>query len=296
MKPVMMMVFALAAAPALVQQGHDEKKQESTKGEIRVYLADKDKKPVDLKGVTASILVEPKGATRKVIKGELVTPKGDKKVGIGRGGDVVEMESYNVEFLVVREHRGHEEKGHGEEHKDEDSTPYFKTEIDLRGYACGMEGHPVLDKPGKCTKCPMELKLVDLEFMAVVIFKINGETKNAKGFQYPPAIPSNYKDAVAKIEEHLKSIDDLIKGNDLDKVHAVAEKISRVCGKLSKLAPKDSQGEVEKVCKEIIALFKEIDEAADAGKKSETVKVTEKYRAKIAELRKHVSDKHHDDK
>ena len=296
MKKIMTALFIFAAAPAFAQHGHDEKKQESTKGEIRVYLADKDKKPVDLKDVTASILVEPKGGTRKVLKAELVTPKGDKKVGIGRGGDVVEMEGYHVEFLVVREHAGHEEKGHGDEHKDEDATPYFKAELDLKGYACGMEGHPVLDKPGKCTKCPMDLKPVDLEFMAVVIFKIKGETKNAKGFQYPPAIPSNYKDAVAKIEDHLKTIDDLIKASDLDKVHGVAEKISRICEKLSKLAPKDDQAEVERVCKEIIALFKEIDEAADAGKKAETVKATEKYKARVAELKKHVSDKRHDDR
>lgn len=292
MTPILSIVWALVAAFA-APQGHGHS---PTKAEIHVYLTDKVKRPVDLTDVTATVLIEPKGAPRKVLKMELVTPKGTKKGGIGHGGEVVEMDGYHVELVVVIPHAGHGEKAHAADHpRDEDATPYFKAEFDPAGYACGMEGHPVTDKPGTCPKCPMTLKPVPLEFQAVVVFKIKGETKNAKGFQHPPAVPADYPGAVARIEEHLKTIDGLITSSALDKVHAVAEKISRVAEKLPSLAPKDDRAHVEKVSKEVIALFGEIDEAADAGKKDETVKVLSKYRAKVAELKAHAKggDHHH---
>lgn len=284
MKHSIIVAFALLAAPAFAQ--HDDHNKDAGKAEIRVYLADKDKKPVDLQEVTATLLIEPKGGTRKTLKGDLVTPKGDKKVGIGHGGEVVEMEGYHVEVVVVTAHAGHGEKGHTD-HKDEDATPYFKAAVDTKGYACGMAGHPMLDKPGTCTKCPMTTKPVDLEFMAVAIFKIKGETKNAKGFQYPAAVPSNFKDAVARIEEHVKAIEGFVKADENDKAHAVADKVSRICKKLPDLAPPAHKAEVEKASKDIAAIFKEIDDAAHAGKKADAVKAVDKYKAGLTELKKH---------
>jgi hypothetical protein len=238
----------LAASPAMVQ-GHEQDKKKGGKVEIHVYIADEAKKPVDLKDVTGTVVLESKGGIKKTLKLDLVTPKGDKKVGIGHGGTVAETDGYHVEFVV--------EKLGKEDHHAEDATPYLRAETDLE------------------------------QFSAVVIFKVKGDTKNVKGFEYPSAVPTNYKDAIAKIEEHLKAIDGLIAANDLDKVHASAEKISHVCEGLPALAPKDDVAEVTKVSKEIIALFKEIDDAADAGKKAETIKVVEKYRAKLAVLKKH---------
>ncbi len=275
------LIVAFAASPAFAQEKkheHEKKREEkaASKGEVRVYLADKDKKPVDITGVTASLLIEPKGGKRTTLKMEAVSPKGEKKAGTGHGGDVVAMDGYQVELVVVKEHAEHaeggkaehHEKGHeAEAHEHADGTPYFEAELDLKANS---------------------------EFSAVVIFKIKGETKNAKGFQYPPAIPKDYKGAVSKIEEHLKQIDDLIKTSDLEKVHGVAEKISQVCEKLPALAEKEHRTEVEKTSKEIIALFKEIDEAADAGKKEETIKVADTYKAKVAQLKKHVTGKEHD--
>ena len=114
-----------------------------------------------------------------------------------------------------------------------------------------------------------------------------------KGFEYPPAVPNNYKDAVARVEELLKAIQGLIDTNDLEKVHAVAEKISYVCEKLPELAPHDDKADVEKTCKAVIALFGEIDEAADAGKKRETIQVFSKYKLKVGELKKHVKGEGH---
>ncbi len=292
MKRWMPAILVLMATPAFAQD-HDHDKKPEPKGEIRVYLADKDKKPVDLKGVTVTVLLEPKGGTRKVLKTELVTPKGDKRAGLGHGGEVKEMEGgYHVELVVAIPHGGHEEKGHDE--KDEDATPYFKAEIALKVYECPMKCQPATDKTGKCAKCGMELKPVDLEFLATVIAKIKGETKNAKGFEHPPGVPGNYADAVAKMEAHLKEIRALIDKGDLEKVHPAAEKISRIAKKLAPMAPKDDVKEVEKLCNELVALFNEIDGAADGGNKPATEKAYAKYKERIEALKKHVKGGGHD--
>lgn len=286
------LALLFAIAPAFAQHGHDEEKKQEGKAEIRIYLADKDKKPLDLKDVTASVVIEPKGGAKRTLKAELVTPKGTKQIGIGHGGEVREAEGgLHVEFVV---HKPHDEKGHGE-HQDEDATPYFKAEIGLQTYSCGMEGHPVADAPGKCPKCPMEMKARPAEFTAVVIFKVKGETRNAKGFEYPSSMPGTYPAAVAKAEGYLKEIRSLIDKGDLDKVHGVAEKISQICERLPGIAAKDHRAEIEKICKETIALFKEIDDAADAGKKAETEAAYKKYAEKIAALKKHakMEEEHH---
>lgn len=259
MRHAWVVLTALLPAAVVAAQDHDHDKKPVGKVELRVYLADQGKKAVDPKDASATFVLEPKGGAKKTLKMDLVSPKGDKKTAIGHGGEVREADGFQVELVVAKAGaHGKEEKGH-DEHKDDDAAPYFKADADFK----------------------------ESEFTAVVIFKVKGDTHNAKGFSYPSAAPGSYKDGVAKIEEHLNAIDALIAAGDLDKVHKVAEKISEVCEKLPAMAPKDDQAEIAKTCKEIIALFKEIDDAADAGKKTETVKILEKYRAKVAILKKH---------
>lgn len=134
---------------------------------------------------------------------------------------------------------------------------------------------------------------VDIEFSAVILLRVKGKTVNVKGFSYPPAVPNNYPDAVARIAEHLKAIEDLIEANELSKVHGVAEKISHVCKKLPELAPEDDRAEIGKLCRETIALFSKIDEAADNGRKADTIKFLKVYNVKLSELMKHVKEDHH---
>ncbi|MEE9263466.1 MAG: hypothetical protein V3V11_03320 [Vicinamibacteria bacterium] len=265
----MTFVLVLFGASAVAQEHHhpDKTKKES-KGEIRVYLADRHKKPVDLKGIMATVIIKTEHGKRHVLRTKLVTPEGSKKTGLGHGGEVRPMGNYFVEFVVQKPHAHHAEEKHGHEkqgHEKKDATPFFGTKIELH----------------------------DLKFSAVVIFRLGGKTLNVKGFEYPPAVPDNYKDAVARIEEHMQTIQGLIDTNDLEKVHAVAEKISYVCKKLPALAARDDLTEVETTCKVIIGLFSEIDEAADAGKKRETVQVFGKYKTKVKELKKHVDGHAH---
>ncbi|MCZ6691842.1 MAG: hypothetical protein O7H41_19830 [Planctomycetota bacterium] len=105
-------------------------------------------------------------------------------------------------------------------------------------------------------------------------------------------VPDHYAAAVEKCEELSKKIDDLIAKGDLDDVHAVAANIQKIAEKLSALAkedlPQEKLRDVNIKSKELAGMFTEIDEAADAGKKQETIQVHDKMRGLIAELKKHV--------
>ncbi len=270
--------------------GHDkhdkkdkkEEKHEPKQVELQVYLAGKDGKPVDPEGITVTLVIKPEGGERRVLRTKLNNPKGRKATG--HGGEVRPMGDYRVEFVVVRSHGGHDE--HGEEHRESDASPYYSAHLnEPEGFACAM-GHATQPSgPAKCPKCGMQTMRRELKFTAVVIFRIKGQTHNVKGFEYPPAVPDNYPDAVRKIEEHIASIDALIEKGQLATVHAVAEKISFVCRKLPALASKKNRGSIEKTCKEIIALFKEIDAAGDSGNKAGTRKALDKYKAKVRSLK-----------
>ncbi|MCZ6691841.1 MAG: heavy metal-binding domain-containing protein [Planctomycetota bacterium] len=286
-------ILIVAYAGQANAQEHHHEEEERDKAEIRVYLADKEKRPVDLKGTTATLVIEPQAGGKRTLTMKAVAPKGSKSQGLGHGGEVREMGDYLVEFAVVKPHAQHGGDGHGLEKKD--ATPYFAVEFPLIGYTCSMHPDVLLEEPGKCPTCSMETKPVNLEFSAVVIFRIGGETLNVKGFEYPPAVPDNYKDAVARLEDHLETIQGLIHSGDLEKVHAIAEKISHVCTKLPDLAPHHDESKVEKICETVIGLFKEIDAAADAGKKKETIEVFEKYKSKVDELKRHVTGDHKED-
>ncbi len=280
MKSVLVVVAMMlaGAGPALAQHGHDEEKKGAAAGRVHVHVTDKADKAIDLKAWSATLILETKTLGRKTFKMDLEAAK-DGKSEPAHEGQVVEVEGgYRVEFVV--------EKVHGGEKEDFKSDSHFEAAIPLQGYCCGMGGHPWSDKPGKCSKCPMEMTPADLEFTAVVIFKTPGGTINAKGFAWPPAMPTTYAEGMTKLDEHLKSIRGLIDAGDLDRVHAAAERISQVCEKLPSLASKATQAEVDAISKAIVALFKEIDEAADAGKKAETEAVYRKYAEKIEALKK----------
>ncbi len=291
MKKLMLTIaLCVAAAPAAFAQGMGADEKQESGAELKVYVGDKDGKPVDVSGWTATLIIEPKGMARKTIKLDLNQPKEkkDAKNAVDHGGQVVDMEGgFKVELVVEAGHAGHGEKD------EDEGLAHFETKMSLDVFACPMRCVPPTDKAGKCAKCGMALKGAPMEFTAVVVFKTKDGAKNAKGFEYPPEIPATYAAAVEKTEVHLKAIKDLIDKGDLEKVHSVAEKISMICKKLPEMAAKDDKADVEKLSRATIDLFKEIDDAADAGKKDETMKVYKKYADNIAGLKKHAKEEHH---
>lgn len=113
------------------------------------------------------------------------------------------------------------------------------------------------------------------------------------------AVPDHYKDAVAKCEELSSKIGGLIAAGKLSEVHPPAADIKKIAEKLPELAQKDLKPEMLKEvnvkAKELAGTFTEIDGPADAGKKEETVKVHDKIKALIADLKKHAGHDEHKD-
>jgi hypothetical protein len=225
--------------------------------EIRVYIADKDKKLVDPADVEVKVTFDRPGQPPKTINTELVTPKAEKRFGLGHGGAVVESGGYFVEFVV---HNPHDASGKGARAED-DGTPFFWAEIDIKAIP---------------------------EFQAVVIFKIKGETRNAKGFEFPSSVPATFKEAVARLEALIAKLEGSIKAKDHAATHGAEKRILKLCEGMPALASADSREAVEKGCKEVVALFKDLDKAEHAGDAAACEAVLGKYKAAVGELKKQV--------
>ncbi len=92
--------------------------------------------------------------------------------------------------------------------------------------------------------------------------------------------PDTYAKAVAEIDERLKAIEGLIKGNKLDKVHAEAQVIVDIANTLAALALKPGSGvpreaikEINVTAKALAGKFDAIDKAGDSGDGPGTRKV-----------------------
>ena len=109
-------------------------------------------------------------------------------------------------------------------------------------------------------------------------------------------VPDHYGEAIHKCEELSGKIGSLIASGKLSDVHAVAANVTKIAEKLPALAQKDLKPEMLKEvnvkAKELAGMFDAIDEAADAGKKEETIKLHEKMKALIAHLKEHAGDGH----
>ncbi|MCZ6808115.1 MAG: hypothetical protein O7F08_14255 [Deltaproteobacteria bacterium] len=106
-------------------------------------------------------------------------------------------------------------------------------------------------------------------------------------------VPDHYAHAVEKLEELSTKIDGLIADGHLEDVHRTAADIKKIAEKLPALAKTDLPAgmlkDVNVTAKQLAGTFSEIDEAADAGKKDETVAVHDRMKALIADLKKHAA-------
>ncbi len=122
----------------------------------------------------------------------------------------------------------------------------------------------------------------------------HGEPAHGAGPSGPS--PTTYAAAMEQMEKHSGNIASLIAAGKLADVHHEAEEIKRIAEGLPELAKSmapDMLKVVNLKSKEIAGMFGEIDEAADAGKKDETVKLHEKLKGLIADLRKHATHEEH---
>ncbi len=261
----------------------------SAEGWIKVYLGDSDRIQVNASG-SCTIIATTKAGEKIVLKAKLVTP--DESLSSGKlayGGQIIVQGKNSVELVVGKPEHSHggAESGHGhgaseaDEHDDGDSHEHDETNQTSKALSY--------------FEVDFEFAGDNVAFSAVVIIKSDKGTFNVKGFEYPFL---NYGSIVLMMEVQLDEIQSLIDSDNLLKVHPAATKISLLAESLpsSKDFPEDDRSEVEKTCKELIALFGEIDKAGDSQNKAATVEVLGKYRSKVSFLAKHAEEEeeHHD--
>jgi len=278
-------VFTLAAI-GLILAGTEAK---SAEGWIKVYLGDSERNQVSANG-SCTIIITPKSGDKKTLKAELVT-EGESHLGskLIHGGQVITKGKNSVELVVGKPEHSHgeaeSEHGHGNSEADEHDQAEEHEDGDAHEHHDAKQIGDALS----FFKADFEFAGDNIAFSAVVIIKSDKGTFNIKGFEYPFL---DYGSVVSMMETHLEEIQSLIDSNKLLKVHPAASKISLLAESLpnAKDFPDDDRSEIEKTCKEIIALFGEIDKAADAQKKAETVEVLGKYRSKVSFLAKLVHE------
>ena len=148
----------------------------------------------------------------------------------------------------------------------------------------------------------MSVWLAGLAVLGLAVGGCGKEEEHSHGGGGDVAVPKQYGHAVEKCEELSKNIDDLIQDGHLHDVHAVAKDIQKIAEKLPELAKHDLESdalrEVNVTAKKLAGTFSEIDEAADAGKKQETIKVHNKMKRLIAVLKKqtaHAKEEHEEE-
>lgn len=101
-------------------------------------------------------------------------------------------------------------------------------------------------------------------------------------------LPDSFAAGVVRLSELHKKIDHLIEHNELADVHRVAEEMAIVARKMKELAAKDiaedKRTEAGRLCNEVAGYYKPIDEAADAGKKDETIAIHKQMATAIGKL------------
>lgn len=102
-------------------------------------------------------------------------------------------------------------------------------------------------------------------------------------------MPASFQAGVTRLEELHKKIGEEIDEGQLKHVHRLAEEMSLVAKKMKELAQKDiladKRVEAGRLCNEVAGTYQPIDEAADAGKKAETVALHKKMGEAIAKLK-----------
>jgi hypothetical protein len=217
--------------------------------DLRIYVADKDRKLVDPADLEIMVSLDRPEAKRKTLEMELATPKGSRRFGLGHGGQIVKADGYFVELVLFDPHKDLAD--------EEDGTPYFRADVSV-------------------AEIP--------EFQAIVDFKIKGKSRNAEGFEYP-VLPESWKGAVLKLENRLSRLRGSATAGDGEAVFLAQSLIALLWVGIPDLAPEESRQLVAKVCKAAKGLSSELDLAVRAADAKRTATLLDKYDASIRELK-----------
>ena len=176
------------------------------------------------------------------------------------------------------------------------------------GWLLRARGHVRKEAIEKGGNMPASRNIALLAALSLVLLGCGGgeaeheHGEHGGGAEESVRVGPTYAEAIGQCESRSTRIDRMIVDGHLGDVHAAAASIQKIAEKLPELARKDLPAELLReiniASKKLAGLFGEIDEAADAGRKEDTIQVHDRMKALIADLKKHadkVIEKTHDE-
>lgn len=243
-------------------------------GEVRIFVTDREGAALGgaaLADATVLVYLEPSGGKRQTLK------PARKPAGTAELPSVVQWREtpkwrVGVAFVAASD--------------PAPKTEYHAAPFLLESWACHMKDAPPQEKPGKCPKCGMEMELGPTELDAIVVLRIDGETKSLRGYHHPPEVPpTTFAEGVAQLAAIHAEFDRFAIAGKHDATHPLADKMTRVAAAtvVAAGAPKDAK--FAAAARTIGELAEALDQAEHYGTPEEVKAVLARYREVIAVLR-----------
>lgn len=224
--------------------------------EVRLYLSDSDRKPLELDPFSAELVVSSVGPV------SFARAKGRR----GHGTELRKLEGIGFAELEIASPCSC--------CTGEADVPYFRAELPVEVHQCGVPGHAPLDRPGTCATCGTQTlpRLHLFTARASVLFQ--GRRLDAGPVEHPVP-PRGFEEGLARLEGLLEGA----------KTHLDAARIAQLADRLPRHATGDDLPVALKACLEIVGLAKELEDAARAGRTDDFAAVLARIRARTATLR-----------
>lgn len=235
--------------------------------EVRVFVLDKEGKPVDIGAWSATLALKPKDGTERTVTLEKVGAAkpagGESKPGEKAPvcAQVKAMDRYNVELVVLgpaapmaragdTAPRGEPARPEAQDYRHTHGAGYFKTSL-----------QPFLG----------DFRHKAVQFTADVTFSHEGRRSTVSGFSYPHGL---YQDVLQKVmDEHLKKARDAVRARDQAQWQRWGKDIMATIHALPSLAFEnvEDRSEFEKARQECMAACQALQNAASPEQASEAI-------------------------
>lgn len=257
--------------------------------ELRLYVIDKEKRPVDLTDAAAGIVIVPKDGKGRTRAMELVTPKDASEPETRHQVRELEGSAYFADFIVSRSAR-QVSKGLPPPAKEEESLESLLSKSNpppapkpdekernghrVREPAAAGNGHgPPLSLAewvrqvyaGPFFRVRIPANEAPAAFTAAVTVRLKTQSFTARGFTHPFEAEEKPGAVFGRIEEGLKEILRLVDAVDFRKIPPVTVRLREDLAKLSAYSLPDPKGEFEYARVWCDELAKKLDSASRTG-------------------------------
>ncbi|MBI2932390.1 MAG: hypothetical protein HYY16_12130 [Planctomycetes bacterium] len=298
--------------------------QDAKKGdtEIRVYLMEKDRRSVDIAGISAKLTLTPTaGGKPQTVTLESVTARiGGPVPGAREGDEGILGDGRMQQPKADGEYGLGEQQPQGNGHRAMGDQEQPSMEIGMHGGQIKtMNGYSVelvsLSMPGAVPQPGMQEQpkerlpegleemsyfrgIVDLkappeaqrpgmerglpQWTAEVSFNIRGDTKTVRGFQIP--FFGSLNTVVMMAEKHVGLAEQSLRSNNLQEVRRHAQHLVWI---LEQARIPQGKAEIDKSRQQVLEAARKIETTAAANKKEDVQKAVSDFRTKLGELQRH---------